>query len=104
MNGFGSHHFYQVKIVYLNIKRNFYIILKCWLNKKNALKRVGEEYIQLNISSLVNFCITVALFNDEYFVEWKKCTILGLKDTPYSPWWLSKARNFVFISNLSSQC
>ena len=53
--------------------------------KTNTLKRVEEEYIQLNISSLVNFCITVALFNDEYFFEWKKCNILGLKDTPYSP-------------------
>ena len=51
-------------------------------SKTNALKRVEEEYRQLNISPLVNFCITVALFNDEYLFEWK-CTILGLKDTPY---------------------
>ena len=50
-----------------------------------------------------NFCINVELFNDEYLFE-LKCTILGLKDNPSFPWWLSKAINFVFISNLSSQC
>ena len=41
----------------------------------------------------LNFCINVELFNDEYLFE-LKCTILGLKDNPSFPWWLSKARNF----------
>ena len=45
----------------------------------------------------LNFCITVELFNDEYLFE-LKCTILGLKDNPSFPWWLSKARNFLFLS------
>ena len=52
--------------------------------KTNTLKRVEEEYRQLNISPFVNFCITVALFNDEYLFEWK-CIILELKDTSYFP-------------------
>ena len=50
--------------------------------KKNALNRIAEEYKQLNRSPLVNFGITVGLFNDDDLFQWK-CTILGPKDTPY---------------------
>ena len=50
--------------------------------KKNALNRITQEYKQLNRSPLVNFGITVGLFNDDNLFEWK-CTILGPKDTPY---------------------
>ena len=45
----------------------------------------------------LNFYITVKLFNDEYLFE-LKFTILGLKDNPSFRWWLSKARNFLFLS------
>ena len=55
------------------------------------------------VGKTFDFCKTVELFNDEYLFE-LKCIILGLKDNPSFPWWLSKARNFVFISYLSSQC
>jgi len=57
----------------------------------------------MGLGRYLNFCITVELFNDEYLFE-LKCNILGLKDNPSFPWWLSKAINFVFISNLSSEC
>ena len=50
--------------------------------KTDALKRITDEYKQLNRSPLVNFGITVGLFNDDNLFEWK-CTILGPKDTPY---------------------
>ncbi len=50
--------------------------------KKNALNRIAEEYKSLNRSPLVNFGITVGLFNDDDLFQWK-CTILGPKDTPY---------------------
>ena len=50
--------------------------------KLNALKRISEEYKQLNRSPLVSFGITVGLLNEENMFEWK-CTILGLKDTYY---------------------
>ena len=55
------------------------------------------------VGKTFEFLYNVELFNDEYLFE-LKCNILGLKDNPSFPWWLSKARNFVFISNLSSQC
>ena len=45
------------------------------------------------VGKTFEFFITVELFNDEYLFE-LKCTILGLKDNPSFPWWLSKAINF----------
>ena len=51
--------------------------------KINALKRITEEYKELNRSPLANFGITVGLFNDDNLFEWK-CTILGPKNTPYN--------------------
>ena len=50
--------------------------------KIDALKRISEEFKQLNRCPLVNFGITVGLFNEDNLFEWK-CTILGPKDTPY---------------------
>ena len=50
--------------------------------KINAMKIISEEYKQLNSSPLVNFGITVGLFNEDNMFEWK-CTILGPKDTFY---------------------
>ena len=48
----------------------------------NALKRINEEFKLLNRSPLVNFGITVGLFENENLFEWK-CTILGPTDTVY---------------------
>ena len=50
--------------------------------KINAMKIISEEFKQLNSSPLVNFGITVGLFNEDNMFEWK-CTILGPKDTFY---------------------
>ena len=50
--------------------------------KTDALKRIAEEFKQLNRCPLVNFGITVGLFTEDNLFEWK-CTILGPKDTPY---------------------
>ena len=48
----------------------------------NAMKRINEEFKQLNRSPMTNFGITVGLFNEDNIFEWK-CTILGPKDTCY---------------------
>ena len=50
--------------------------------KLEAIKRINEEFKQLNRSPLVNLGITVGLFNDDDIFTWK-CTILGPKDTFY---------------------
>ena len=50
--------------------------------KINAMKRISEEFKQLNRSPIAGFGITVGLFNDDNIFEWK-CTILGPKDTFY---------------------
>ena len=50
--------------------------------KLNAMKRISEEFKQLNNSPLTSFGITVGLFNEDNIFEWK-CTILGPKDTFY---------------------
>ena len=50
--------------------------------KLNALRRIQEEYKQLHRSPLVNFGITVGLYDEDNLFVWK-CTILGPKDTFY---------------------
>ena len=50
--------------------------------KTNACKKITEEYKALNRSPLVNFGITVGLYDEDNIFEWK-CTILGPKDTYY---------------------
>ena len=45
-------------------------------------KKITEEYKALNRSPLVNFGITVGLYDEDNIFEWK-CTILGPKDTYY---------------------
>ena len=50
--------------------------------KINACKKITEEYKALNRSPLVNFGITVGLYDEDNIFEWK-CTILGPKDTYY---------------------
>ena len=52
------------------------------MEKNNALSIITQEFKSLSRSPLVNFGITVGLFNDGNLFEWK-CTILGPKDTPY---------------------
>ena len=50
--------------------------------KINALKRITEEYKDLNKNPMINFGITVGLINDENMFEWK-CSLFGPKDTSY---------------------
>ena len=50
--------------------------------KLEAMKRLNEEYKDLSRNPLVNFGITVGLFNEENLFE-RKCTILGPVDTCY---------------------
>ena len=50
--------------------------------KLNAMKIITEEYKKLTGDPLVNFGITIGLFNEDNIFEWK-CTILGPKDTCY---------------------
>ena len=50
--------------------------------KRNAMKRITEEFNRLKRSPLANLGITVGLFNEDNIFEWK-CTILGPKDTCY---------------------
>ena len=50
--------------------------------KLNAMKKITEEFKQLNRSPLVNFGITVGLFDEDNIFVWK-CTIMGPKDTFY---------------------
>ena len=52
------------------------------MEKNNALRIITQEFKSLSRSPLVNFGITVGLFNEDNLFEWK-CTILGPKDTPY---------------------
>ena len=50
--------------------------------KLNAMKRISEEFKQLNRNPIAGLGITVGLFNDEDVFVWK-CTLLGPKDTMY---------------------
>ena len=50
--------------------------------KLNAMKKITEEFKKLNRSPLVNFGITVGLFDEDNIFVWK-CTIMGPKDTFY---------------------
>ena len=52
------------------------------MSKANALNIITQEFKSLSRSPLVNFGITVGLFNEDNMFEWK-CTILGPKDTVY---------------------
>ena len=50
--------------------------------KIQAMKRLQEEFKELNRRPMSNFGITVGLFDEDNLFEWK-CTILGPKDTCY---------------------
>ena len=50
--------------------------------KLNAMKRLQEEYKDLSRRPLINFGITVGLFDEDNLFEWR-VTILGPKDTCY---------------------
>ena len=62
--------------------------------KMEAMKRLQEEYKELNRRPMQNFGITVGLFDEDNLFEWK-CTILGPKDTCY------KGGLFFFKNNFS---
>ena len=47
-----------------------------------TMKRIQAELKELTRSPMINFGITVGLFDDNNIFEWK-CTILGPKDTCY---------------------
>ena len=49
----------------------------------NAMKKINEEFKELNKHPLSNFGIFVGLFNEENIFEWI-CTVLGPKDSLYS--------------------
>ena len=48
----------------------------------NAMKIITEEYKKLIADPLINFGITIGLFNDDNIFEWL-CTILGPRDSLY---------------------
>ena len=50
--------------------------------KLNAMKRISEEFKQLNRSPVAGLGITVGLFDEDNVFVWK-CTLLGPKDTMY---------------------
>ena len=50
--------------------------------KLEAMRRIQEEYKDLNRRPMVNFGITVGLEDENDLFHWK-CTILGPKDTNY---------------------
>ena len=50
--------------------------------KLEAMKRIQAEFKELTRNPLINFGITVGLFDEDNIFEWK-CTILGPKDTCY---------------------
>ena len=50
--------------------------------KLEAMKRIQEEFKDLNANPIVGFGITVGLENDNDIFRWK-CTIMGPKDTNY---------------------
>ncbi len=50
--------------------------------KLNAMKRLQDEYKELIRRPMINFGITVGLYDDNNIFEWR-CTILGPKDTCY---------------------
>ena len=50
--------------------------------KINAMKKINEEFIQLNKNPLSNFGIIPQLFNEENIFEWK-CSLVGPKDSYY---------------------
>ena len=52
------------------------------LTKINSMRRIKEEFKQLNANPLSNLGVTIALFNENNIFEWK-CTILGSRDTNY---------------------
>ena len=48
--------------------------------KLEAMKRIQGELKELTRNPMINFGITVGLFDEDNIFEWK-CTILGPKDT-----------------------
>ena len=50
--------------------------------KINAMKKINEEFKELNVRPLSNFGMFVELFNEENIFEWK-CSLLRPKDTCY---------------------
>ena len=51
--------------------------------KMNSLKRISEEYRELEENPLSNIGATVGLTRPDDFYEWK-CTLVGPKDTSYA--------------------
>ena len=53
------------------------------LSKIQAMKRIKEEYMDLNSNPLCNIGVSVGLVNQDNLFEWK-CTLIGPKDTSYA--------------------
>ena len=52
------------------------------MNSFDSLKRITEEFTNLNRNPIFNICASVGLLKQDNFYKWK-VTLMGPKDTPY---------------------
>ena len=52
------------------------------MTKINAMRRIKEEYNNINSNPISNIGVTIGLYQEDNFFEWK-CSILGPRETNY---------------------
>ena len=53
------------------------------MNKLKAMKKIKQEFKELNSDPISNIGVTIGLPNEDNIFEWQ-CSLLGPKDTSYS--------------------